>query len=100
MCALLKILYIDMMCDMPVRWNSSDKMVKAALRIEMAIRAVLSSQKWDESVRKNLTPTDEDWSTLKEMSVFFKVFSKPTVQSQAELYPTLYNVIPNYIYMI
>jgi len=89
-----------MMCDMPVRWNSSDKMVKAALRMEMAIRAVLSSQKWDDSVRKNLTPTDEDWNTLKEMTIFFKVFSKPTVQSQAELYPTLHNVIPNYIHMI
>jgi hypothetical protein len=34
------------------------------------------------------------------MSVFFNVFRKPTVQSQGELYPTLHNVVPNYIHMI
>ena len=68
--------------------------------MEKAIRAVLAQQDWDKSVKAHLTPTDSDWSTLKEMSTFFKVFYKPTVKSQAELYGTLHNIIPNYIHMI
>jgi hypothetical protein len=44
MCKTLDIKYLDLMCDMPVRWNSTDKMIKAALRIEKAIRAVLLNQ--------------------------------------------------------
>jgi hypothetical protein len=88
------------MCDMPIRWNSTDKMIKAMLRMEKAIRAVLTAQHWDESVRDNLTPTDEDWECLKEMAVFFDIFRRPTIQSQAEQYPTLHNVITNYLHMI
>jgi hypothetical protein len=75
-------------------------MIKAMLRIEKAIRVVLIAQYWDESVRDNLTPTDEDWECLKEMAVFFDIFRRPTIQSQAEQYPTLHNVIPNYLYII
>jgi hypothetical protein len=48
------------MCDMPIRWNSTDKMIKAMLRMERAIRAVLREQQWDESVRTHLTLTDTD----------------------------------------
>ena len=44
MCNLLGIVYIDLMCDMPIRWNSTDKMLKATIRIEPAIRAVLVAQ--------------------------------------------------------
>jgi hypothetical protein len=33
------------------------------------------------------------------MAIFFDIFRRPTVQSQADKYPTLYNVIPNYLYM-
>jgi zinc finger BED domain-containing protein 1 (E3 SUMO-protein ligase ZBED1) len=100
MCVAMKINYLDLVCDMPVRWNSTDKMVKAVLRMEPAIRAVLTAQQWDKSVRRWLTPTDEDWDTLKEMAIFFDIFSRPTVQSQAEDYPTLHNAIPNYLQII
>jgi hypothetical protein len=41
MCKTLNIKYLDLIYDMLVRWNSTDKMIKAALRIEKAIRAVL-----------------------------------------------------------
>lgn len=100
MCKVYNIKYIDLMCDMPIRWNSTDKMIKAMLRMERAIRTVLREQQWDESVRENLTLTDADWECLKEMAVFFDIFRRPTVQSQAEQYPTLHNVIPNYLHMI
>src|SRR3984885_4843791 len=75
-------------------------MIKAMLRMERAIRTVLREQQWDESVRDNLTPTDEDWECLKEMAVFFDIFRRPTMQSQAEKYPTLHDVIPNYLHMM
>jgi hypothetical protein len=48
------------MCDMPIRWNSTDKILAAGLYIEKAIRAVLTTQTWDKSVKENLTPTEED----------------------------------------
>jgi hypothetical protein len=44
MCEVFGIKYIDLMCDMPIRWNSTDKMIKAMLRMEKAIRAVLTAQ--------------------------------------------------------
>jgi len=100
MCTTLNIKFIDLMCDMPVRWNSTDNLLKAALRMEKPIRAVLMNQEWDQSVRRHLTPTEEDWDILKEMAVFFDIFRRPTVQSQAENYPTLRNTIPNYLHMI
>lgn len=79
MCIAMKINYIDLVCDMPVRWNYTDKMVQATLRLEPAIRAVLTAQQWDRSVRRVLTPTDEDWATLKEIGVFFNIFRCLTV---------------------
>ena len=48
------------MYDMPVRWNSTDKIIKAALRIEKAIRAVLLNQESDQLVRTKLTPIEDD----------------------------------------
>ena len=37
---------------------------------------------------------------LKEVKVFFDLFAKPTVQQQAEKYPTLHNAIPIYLHLI
>ena len=34
------------------------------------------------------------------MAVFFDIFRRPTVQSQAKNHPTLRNTISNYLYMI
>jgi hypothetical protein len=41
------------MCDMAVRWNSTDKMLKAVLHLENPIRRVLLNQDWDEAVPKS-----------------------------------------------
>lgn len=100
MCNTLRIPFLELVCDMPVRWNSTDKMLGAFLKMEKAIRAVLSVQEWDDSVRIYMTPSEEDWKLLKELAVFFQLFSRPTVQSQAEKYATLHNVIPNYLHML
>jgi hypothetical protein len=66
---------------MPVRWNSTAKLLKAALQLEGAIRRVLKDQQRDKSVRENLTPTDDDWEQLREMERFFNLFYKPTIAS-------------------
>jgi hypothetical protein len=34
------------------------------------------------------------------MAVFFDIFRKPTIESQAEKYPTLHNAIPNYLHIL
>jgi hypothetical protein len=44
MCATLGIKYIDLMCDMLIQWNSTDKMLNAGLKMEKAIKAVLTAQ--------------------------------------------------------
>jgi hypothetical protein len=75
-------------------------MLKAIIRIEKPIRAVLQFQNWDESVRQYLTPTEEDWTIVKQVVIFFDIFRRPTVQSQADKYPTLYNVIPDYLHIL
>ena len=100
MCNTPEIKYRDLMCDMPVRWNSTDKMLSIGLHLKKAISAVLVTQEWDKSVRANLTLTNADWATLKEMAKFFDLFRKPTIQSQAEQYPTLHNTIPNYLHIM
>jgi hypothetical protein len=99
-CKLLGIDWKELVCDMPVRWNSTDKLLKAAKHLEGAIRRVLERQQWDKSVRENLTPTDDDWEQLREMEVFFDIFRKATIACQAENYPTLHNTIPDYLHMI
>jgi hypothetical protein len=76
------------------------QMLKAGLRLEPALRAILANQQWDPSVKENLTPDNTDWALLKEMGIFFNIFRAPTVQSQADKYPTLHNTIPNYLHII
>jgi hypothetical protein len=34
------------------------------------------------------------------MGIFFNIFRKPMIKSQADHYPTLYNVVPDYLHMI
>lgn len=68
--------------------------------MEQAIRAVLIVQQWDKSVREHLTPKESDWTCIKEMAIFFNIFRKPTIASQAKFYPTLHNTIPDYLHII
>lgn len=98
-CRVLEIEFLELALDMPTRWNSTDRMLKAALQMKGAIRAVLIAQHWDESVRQYKTPTQDDWVTLEEMAIFFKLFRRPTIKMQAENYPTLHNSIPEYLHL-
>jgi hypothetical protein len=59
-CIHLGIKWKELMYDMPVRWNSIDKMLKAVLYLEKPIQRVLLNQNWDESVCTNLTLIDTD----------------------------------------
>jgi hypothetical protein len=43
MCATLGIKYIDLIYDMLIQWNLIDKMLNAGLKIEKAIKAVLTT---------------------------------------------------------
>ena len=60
MCITLGIKYKDLICDMLIRWNLTDKMLNARLYIEKAIILVLTTQTWDKSVKQNLTLIEED----------------------------------------
>ncbi|KAG4427260.1 hypothetical protein IFR05_017257, partial [Cadophora sp. M221] len=41
-----------------------------------------------------------DWVSYREMAIFFNIFRQPTVASQADSYPTLYNAIPDYLQIL
>lgn len=100
MCKTLGVDYCELVCDMPVRWNSSDTMVSAGLQMELPLDHVLRGQKWDQSVRDNLTLDRDDWNTLRQMAIFFNIFTQPTIASQADQYPTLHNAIPDYLLIL
>ena len=84
MCKALDIKYRDLMCDMPIRWNSTDKMLSTGLHLKKALDAVLLAQEWDNSVKEYLILIVQDWATLKEMAKFFDLFRQPTVKLQAD----------------
>jgi hypothetical protein len=51
----------------------------------------------DDFVCEKLIPTDQDWAIIKELKEFYDVFRKPTVQAQADSYPTLHRTIPQIV---
>jgi hypothetical protein len=79
MCKTSGIDYIDLVCDMPIQWNSTDKLLKAIIRMEKFLHSVLMNQDWNSLVRRNLTSSEKDWALLKEIAVFFDVFRRPTI---------------------
>jgi hypothetical protein len=62
------------------------------LRFEEQIQQVLVIHRAeiDQFTLDNLILTSEERTTLKEVKEFFSIFRKPTVQAQADEYPTLY----------
>jgi hypothetical protein len=51
-------------------------MLSARLYIKKAIKAILTAQTWDKSVKENLTLIKEDKNILKEIVVFFNIFRR------------------------
>lgn len=60
MCVALGVTFLELVNDMPIRWNSTHKLCSAAVRMERPLRLVLQEQTWDPSVKEHLTPTDTD----------------------------------------
>ncbi|KAF8851610.1 hypothetical protein BDZ45DRAFT_766151 [Acephala macrosclerotiorum] len=72
----------------------------ALIKIKKLLRTVLQFQEWNAFVREHLTPTNKDWTMLKQIAIFFNIFRRPTIQTQTEKYPTLHNTILDYLHML
>lgn len=97
MVAGLKVQQLSL--DMPVRWNSTHKMLESAIKLQVPITAICASQQWDISMR-DIALNANDWSTIKELELFFVIFLRPSQKLQASTYPTLNYAIPQYLKMI
>jgi hypothetical protein len=85
--------------DMPVRWNSTYRMVDSALELQIPITAHCASQTLDMSMR-DIQLTSPDWLQLAELRELFLIFVRPSTKMQGSQYPTLNYVIPQYILML
>jgi hypothetical protein len=84
--------------DMPVRWNSTYKMLEAALALQTPIIAVCATQTLDISM-PDVCLTGPDWLQLAELQEFL-IFFRPSEKMQGSAFPTLNYVIPQYILML
>jgi len=64
-----------------------------------AIKAVLATQSFDESVNA-VNLTEPDWVVAKELLDFFSIFVKTTTIMQADNYPTVNRTLPEYFRLI
>lgn len=71
-------------------------MISLFLDLKKPIQSVLATQTFDRSL-KALNLDDKDWGVLTDISSFFEGFAKPTVRSQADQYPTLQRIVPQFI---
>lgn len=99
-CIVYKINYRRLLIDVPVRWNSTNDMVSEALRQQLPITAVLATQSWDKSIKKNLFLNDNEWEVLIELKEFFACFQLPNIKAQVDCHPALQDMIPTYILLI
>ena len=98
-CKAVGIMPIQLVLDMPVRWNSTYDMLSKALKLQGPITALCASQRFDLAV-KEIELSASDWTHLHDLVGFFQIFVRPSTQLQAEEYPTLNKVIPQYVRMI
>ena len=83
--------------DNATRWNSTYYMIKIALDLQKAIIYTANNTTNKDFKQHMLTKTD--WLQLKELKSIFKVFLKPTIKLQSQIYTTLnYSLL--YIYQI
>ncbi|CAO2041952.1 unnamed protein product [Urochloa humidicola] len=71
--------------DMPVRWNSTYKMIETALYFQQALEH-LSDR--DSTFKSNFYPSPTEWERLTAMKNFLKVFYDATCIFSGTKYPT------------
>jgi len=98
-CIAVGIKPIQLSLNMPVRWNSTYQMLFQALKLQGPITAYCASQTLDAGM-KDIVLTALDWSQLHDLLSLFQIFVRPSEQFQAEQYPTLNKVVPQYLRMI
>ena len=84
---------------MPVRWSSTYTMLKMFYGMMDAIKAVLATQKFDRSL-DSVALTSQDWVIAQELLLFFGIFTKTTTLMQADNYPTINRILPEYYRLI
>jgi hypothetical protein len=89
--------YDSAQLDMPVRWNSTHKMMESFLKLQAPITAFLNIAAPTDPVKAKLALSPGEWSAIHEIKTFFLIFVQPSVRAQADTYPTLHRTIPQII---
>jgi hypothetical protein len=66
--------------DMPVRWNSTHHMLDIALKLQIPITAVCTTQQLDISM-KDIALTTEDWAVIKDLEQLFLILSLHSLEA-------------------
>ena len=80
---------------MPVRWSSTKVMLEKFFSMKDPINAVMATQSFDQSLDQFKLGIDE-WLVCKELLDYFTIFSRTSIEMQADAYPTLNKVVPQY----
>jgi hypothetical protein len=84
---------------MPIRWSSTKVMLEKFYIMKDPIIAVMDTQSFDQSLDQFKLGVDE-WLVCKELLDYFTIFSRTSIEMQADAYPTLNRVIPQYFTLI
>ena len=71
-------------------------MISLFLDLKKPIQSVLATRTFDRSL-KALNLDDKDWGVLTDILLYFEALAKPTVRSEADQYPTLHRIVPQFI---
>ena len=84
-CESYQVDYVELNLDMPVRWNSTFKMIQVALRLKKPLDALMRN-----SLKlSNFILEDAEWKLVEDMAKYLRPFSKMTDKISVQNIPTL-----------
>jgi hypothetical protein len=98
-CKAANIKYYRLSLDMPIRWNSTYNIIKAACNLQIPITAVCAVQDYDISVRAFML-TQADWLILNNIQRLFAIFVRPSQKLQGQVYLMMNYAIPQYLRLL
>jgi Domain of unknown function (DUF4413) len=96
-CAAHRVKILKLFLDIEVRWNSTYTMLKRFLELESPIRSLLAAKDSKDYDITHLSITASEWEFLKALCEVFSYYQPVTLKMSAQAYPTLYNVLPQFI---
>jgi hypothetical protein len=96
-CAAYQLKVKRLFLDMEVRWNSTYTMLERFIEMESPIRSLLAAKDASDYDITHLSLNGNEWIYIKKLAEVFSYYNSITVKMLAQSYPTMYNVLPQYI---